>query len=576
MEEVVSPPARLRDRLGWWAFGQARRLHRKLYELSPWYPFSLYPPIAYRLRMWLEAARYRSWRRSKGRLVPPFELEAAALGPEAPRLSVVTLVYDTPRRFFRRLVRSMLAQDYGGFEWVIVDNGSKKRASKAMLDDALARCPFARVASVPENIGIARATALAVSEARNEWLVFVDSDDVLSQDALSSVARVAAHRPHVRFIYSDMDYMDERDLRFGPTPKPECSHELVIGTCYTCHLHAMTRSLFEEAKLDSRLDFSTDWPIMVRAFAAPETVYHIPKILYSWRKHGDAVSALLTVPEPQLTTEQAAHVRRIKESQRAAVDSYLVARGLTDAYAAEEVWPGFYYVRYTGPREPPVTAVVFGGAPAGLRLRAATRYAAEALAIRTPEAATGRAAAIAAGAGAGGDYVAVLEEGVEPESPDWLREAVGLLERERGVGLVGGKIVTPDRSIAHAGLTTGGRDGGAPVRWLQRGEPELARRRWQVRREVWAIGGGAWVARADSLRKVGAPEAQGFGRTLDAADLSLRLRRAGYRVIYDPQIVFLETAPAPEPAEDEWRRFAERHAAELRFDPYYGYFLAED
>ncbi len=575
MENVVTVEPGLLDRLRSWVQEGLRWAYRRLFQLWPRFPVSLVPRLADRMRVRRDIARYRAWASAPDRCRRPFEFEAVGLGPGAPRLSIVTPVFDNPPRYFRALVDSLVAQDYTGYEWVIVDDGSRKPETRTMLAEALQRCPRARLVVAPENGGIARATALGAREARHEWLVFVDADDVLAPDAISCVAKVASSRPEVRFIYSDMDHMDERGRRLWPVLKPDCSPELILGTCYSCHLHAMTRSLFGELEMRARQDFSTDWPLIIRAFRRPETIYHIPRILYSWRKHGAAASSVLGLPASGLSSEEAARVRRIRDSQRAAVETYLLDRGLTGLYAVDEVpipgATGCFYFRYVGTAEPPVTlfAISAGdGARAEEVLRTLTRYSNLAV-CRVVAGPGGRAASLDhALASLRTPYVAVVEEGLEPRTPDWLREAVGLLEREPTIGLVAPKVLSPEGAVLHVGLTVGG-DRAGLVRTLAFGPRGAPRPEWEVRREVWGVAGGIWVARADALARAGPWGSEGVGDAYYEADLSLRLRRAGYRVVFDPcTLAVRRHGGLPNATPDEARRFAARHAEELLFDPY--------
>jgi glycosyltransferase involved in cell wall biosynthesis len=88
-------------------------------------------------------------------------------------------------------VESVLAQDFKDWELILVDDGSTD-ASPAMAADFARRHSNVRVVSHPkrENRGLAASRIRGSDHATGEYLMFLDHDDVLFPDALSSMVRV--------------------------------------------------------------------------------------------------------------------------------------------------------------------------------------------------------------------------------------------------------------------------------------------------------------------------------------------------------------------------------------------------
>ena len=88
-------------------------------------------------------------------------------------------------RFLRRCVDSVLAQGFGDFELIFVDDGS--------TDDSLLRLreyddPRVRVLTQDRNMGVGAARNTGVDAAEGEWIVFLDSDDELVPGAMALIA----------------------------------------------------------------------------------------------------------------------------------------------------------------------------------------------------------------------------------------------------------------------------------------------------------------------------------------------------------------------------------------------------
>ncbi len=106
-----------------------------------------------------------------------------------PLVSVVVPVYNA-MPYFESCIHSILAQTYENIEILLVDDGSTD-GSGVFCDELEAQ--DARITVIhTDNCGVASARNRALEIARGEWLVFVDSDDIVESwhvEALLSEAR---------------------------------------------------------------------------------------------------------------------------------------------------------------------------------------------------------------------------------------------------------------------------------------------------------------------------------------------------------------------------------------------------
>lgn len=109
-------------------------------------------------------------------------VSSAAKKEPAPKISVIVPVYKV-EKYLPECIESVLAQTFTDFELILVDDGSPDNCG-AICDAYAARDPRIRVFH-KENGGVTSARRLGVERSRGEWIAFVDSDDVVSTDALT-------------------------------------------------------------------------------------------------------------------------------------------------------------------------------------------------------------------------------------------------------------------------------------------------------------------------------------------------------------------------------------------------------
>lgn len=203
-----------------------------------------------------------------------------------PLLSVLMPVYNVPERYLRGAIESVLRQTYDHWELCIADDASTRPTVRAVLQEFAARDQRVRVCYRERNGHISESSNTALSMAQGEFVVLMDHDDVLAEDALSAVVRVHNRYPEVELLYSDEDRLSAEEKRVDPYFKGGWNPELFLAQNLISHLGVYKR---ERALAIGgfRVGFegSQDWDFALR-FAEhlpAEHIYHIPRVLYHWR-----------------------------------------------------------------------------------------------------------------------------------------------------------------------------------------------------------------------------------------------------------------------------------------------------
>ena len=120
------------------------------------------------------------------------------------KISIVMPVYNTPTDFFRAAVDSVLNQSYGNFELIIVDDGSCNECAE--LCDLMGNKDNRIRVIHQKNAGVSAARNNGTSEADGDYVMYVDSDDILSKDALSEGIE-AIEKTAAEFVFAGVQHI---------------------------------------------------------------------------------------------------------------------------------------------------------------------------------------------------------------------------------------------------------------------------------------------------------------------------------------------------------------------------------
>lgn len=223
-----------------------------------------------------------------------------------PLVSIFTATHNAAR-FIDETYETVRAQTWSNWEWVVVDDGSTDGTVFKLHNY---RDPRVRVFPMnPVNrIGFLKRAACAF--ARGDYLVELDHDDWLTEDAVTSLLGTFRAHPEAVMAYSDFsEYYPETgtcnrykspdwhyrtevwrgraiDVASAPDVNGACSAGRVIEHMPLCpnHVRAFTRRGYDLAGGYRDLVWADDYDLMVRLYKVGRIV-HVPKLLYVQRMH---------------------------------------------------------------------------------------------------------------------------------------------------------------------------------------------------------------------------------------------------------------------------------------------------
>ncbi|UUX48318.1 glycosyltransferase [Nisaea acidiphila] len=544
----------------------------------------------------LPKTQYREW--LERRAASPDERPDAPTVQQggAPLFSILLPVFNPEPAHLRQAIRSVFEQSFSDWELCIADDASTDPDISRMLEEA-ADHPRVKQVLRSENGHISAASNSALDLATGTYIGLLDHDDMLAPEALAEMARALNARPELDLIYSDEDKIDDAGYRYAPHFKPAWDPDLSLVSNYICHFSVIRRRLANEiGGFRLGLEGAQDHDLVQRIAerTAPERIGHIPKILYHWRS-ATTSTAISTETKPYAI---AATGRVIRDTlKRRAVGAaaefrngrWRVTRSLPEDARVSVIIPTKNRLTLLRTCIEGLTAqtdyadmeiqIVDNGSddPATQRYldRLSHRPNVEVLRDSGPfnfSRLCNRGAREATG-----DFLCFLNNDIEPAGAVWLEELVAEAARPE-VGLVGAKLLYPDRTVQHAGIALAGAH---VARHTNLRISETSGGYWgraMQTQSLSAVTGACMLMRREVFREV-----DGFDEALAVdfgdIDLCLRVRRAGYRVLWTPHSVLIHhesasrgTVITPEKSQlyDKERAFmVERWGALLEDDPAY-------
>lgn len=198
------------------------------------------------------------------------------------KFSVIMPVYNVDPVWLHKAVQSVMAQSYPNWQLCITDDCSTHKETvdylKGLKDNRIV------VRYAEKNGGISTASNMAASCADGKYLVLMDNDDEMDENALKMLA-IRIHGTEADILYTDEDKVDiNGDHRF-PFFKPDWSPDLLMSQMYIGHIFCFRKDLFDSVGgFRSEFDGSQDYDLALRLTGITKKIEHVPAVLYSWRE----------------------------------------------------------------------------------------------------------------------------------------------------------------------------------------------------------------------------------------------------------------------------------------------------
>ena len=148
-------------------------------------------------------------------------------------------------------------------------------------------------------------------------------------------------------------------------------------------------------------------------------------------------------------------------------------------------------------------------------------------------------------------WILFLDDNVEAIDPDWLTIMAEHVQRPE-VGAVGARLINPNGTIEHAGLVLGVNGIAQSAFHGFPAEHPGVNRQLRMTRNYSAVSSACMLMRREVFQQIGGFDEKLSGDFADV-DLCLKMRRAGYLIVYTP-LAKLIGEPSPSETDRYWRR----------------------
>ncbi len=523
-----------------------------------------------------------------------------------PTFSILMPVYNTPQKYLRAAIESVIAQVYPDWELCIVDDASPDPEVRELIEDYARDEKRIKPVFRASNGHIAATSNSALAAATGDFVVLFDHDDLLTVDALFENALAVNRRPDVDVIYSDEDKIDDYGRLRDPYFKPDWSPDSLLSRNYVSHLGTYRRSLVERAG-GFRVGFegSQDYDLVLRVTELTKNVAHIPRVLYHWRVHPESTASA----RGQKDYAYEAAVRALHEA--------LERRGEPGRIETHDRMPGIYTIRYAL-RRPGRVSIIMPTRDHGDDVDRCLRSIFERSTYQDFEVVLvdngtrDRASLHTFGAWAereprvkvvpydvpfnfsrinnfgaqqsSGEYLLLLNNDTEVITPDWIEAMVEQAQRP-SIGAVGAKLLYDDGTVQHAGVIIGlGGVAGHSHKYFPGDAPGYFGT-LQTVNNFSAVTAACLMVRRAVFAELG-----GFDEALQIAfndvDFCLRVQAAGYYNVYLPHVELYHHESRSRGHEDtpakqarflgELRTMQARWSTDTMPDPHYSVNLTRD
>ena len=559
---------------------------------------------------------YRRWKQKKGEASKRLDFgtksfpnaeerrrEEETVFPREIKISVLVPLYNTPEKFLREMIDSVVSQTYKNWELCLADGSDDKHTDVGRIcQEYIEKDSRIKYQKIEKNLGISGNTNVCFSMATGNFIGLFDHDDVMHPSLLFECVKTVCEKD-ADYVYTDEATFTSPNLddlivlHF----KPDYSPDNLRANNYICHFSMFDADLLKKTGLfRPEYDGSQDHDMILRLTEEAKHVCHIPKILYYWRSHPNSVAA-----------DIGAKTYAIDAAKRAVHDHMRDYYGIEVEVESTRAFPTIFQIKYPINGEPLISIVIPNKDHVEDLRRCITSIEKKStwknyeivvvennsveqsirdyykelesdpkVKIVTYEGGFNYSRINNVGVKeTKGEYLLFLNNDTEVISPDWMEQLLMYAQR-KDVGAVGAKLYYADNTIQHAGVVIGlGAHRSAGHTHYKMPREHLGYMgRLCYAQDVTAVTGACLMVKKSIYEEVDGLD-ESFTISLNDVDLCLKIREKGYLNIFTPfaELYHYESKTRGMEEGEKLRRY-ERECAHFRDkwkeqldagDPYY-------
>lgn len=472
------------------------------------------------------------------------------------KFSIIVPLYNTPDKFLKQMIQSVLDQTYSNWELCLADGSDKKHANvkkiccKYAKDDPKKRIIYKKL---EKNLGISENTNAAISLASGDYITLFDHDDLLHPSALYEVMNVICTN-NADFIYTDENTFDTSpDKAYCPNFKPDYAPDTLRSYNYICHLTTFKTTLLKKTGLFRKeFDGSQDYDMILRLTECAEKIVHIPKILYYWRCHKNSVASDISAKPYTMTAAKKAlaeHLRRVglegTVTDAANPSTYRIKYIISDSPLVSIIIPN---KDHTDDLDVCIKSIIEKSTYTNYEIIVTENNSTKKETFEYYEKIEKQYSNVKvikwehefnyskinnfAFKYCSGEYLILLNNDIEILTPEWIEEML-MFNQRSDVGAVGMMLYYPDNTIQHAGVIVGlGGVAGHSHKYFPRNHVGYMYR-LTLTQNLSAVTAAALMVKRSVFEEVNGLD-EDFAVAFNDIDFCMKIRDCGHLIVWTP------------------------------------------
>lgn len=483
--------------------------------------------------------------------------------------SILVPLYNTPEKFLRQMIESVLNQTYTKWELCLADGSDDAHSFVGDIckeyvakDEDVAKAfglssTRIKYEKLTENLGISGNTNKCFKMATGNYIGLFDHDDILHPCALYEYMKVICEE-NADYVYCDETTFSGESIDHMITLhfKPDFAPDNLRANNFICHFSVFSAELLNGTQLfRSEFDGSQDHDMILRLTKAAKHIAHVPKILYYWRSHAGSVASDINAKSYAI------------DAAKGAVASHLTDCGFSGfSIESTRAFETIFRIRYAICGEPKISIIIPNKDHIDDLRRCIDSITSkssyenyEIIVVENNSTSTeifeyyetlkkhpsiqvvtykgdfNYSAINNLGAkSATGDYILLLNNDTEVITRSWMEEMLMYAQRE-DVGAVGCMLYYPDYTIQHAGVVLGlGAHRTAGHSHYGMAKENLGYMgRLCYAQNVSAVTGACLMVKKSLFDELNGLSEE-FAVALNDVDFCIRLREMGYLNVFTP------------------------------------------
>jgi len=470
------------------------------------------------------------------------------------KISLIVSLFNAPENYLKDMIESVEKQTYSNYELVMVDGSDKNHSYvRQICRNYIKNNARIKYIKVSKNTGVSERLNKAIESASGAYIGLLHQSDILHHGALYEVMRVISFE-RADFIYTDEAYFKNNYILSLRHHKPDYAIDTLCSHNYISHLTVFSRKIMEKAGVfRSEYDGSQDYDLILRYTDIAGKICHIPKLLYFKRDDKKIISSNINRILDNIST-----------TERVLTD-YLIKREKPARVERKIELPGYFRVVYDLKETPKVSIIIPNKDSSSLLRKCIssiinkTTYRnyeiiivennskEEAVFAFYEELKRYKNIRVVYWKKLGFNFSEISNFGVENStgeqllflnnditiiSPGWIEEMLMYSQRS-DVGAVGAKLYYPNGSIQHAGVILGIGKIASHIYQSVQHHAVGYMGKLQIVQNLSVVTAACMMVKKYIFDEVG-PFAPEFPNSFNDVDLCLKIRKAGYLIVWTP------------------------------------------